>query len=148
MLLIVDGHSSRLNPALLMHSLCEDVTVLNLPSHLTDILQPNDSGVNKLMKCLLDRSLLQMLEAHVTVTNVILWKMIVDAMANSTMKNCIVKSFAHCGIFPTDRSRAVRLLDDEQPDTAYQRDSLIQFAIKQTTDKLQALDWVYIPPPT
>ena len=49
-LVIVDGHSSRVNPDMLMNCLYKDVIMLNLPSHLTHILQPNDSGVNRMTK--------------------------------------------------------------------------------------------------
>ena len=42
MLIIVDGHKSRLNGDLMFHCAVRSVVKLELPSHLTHLLQPND----------------------------------------------------------------------------------------------------------
>jgi len=138
-LLVVDGHNSRLNPDLLMHCLCEDVIVLNLPSHLTHLLQPNDAGVNRLLKCLLDEELLQHLEAKITVTQTVLAGMLIRCLNNSRMKMAIVQSYAHCGICPVDVSRAASLLADEAPSVALERDESVQMVLKLTKDHLDKL---------
>ena len=49
-LLVLDGHSSRLNANAMLRLACARVIVLCLPSHTTHVLQPLDSGVNKWFK--------------------------------------------------------------------------------------------------
>ena len=140
--MIVDGHSSRLNPSLLLHCICNDLVMLNLPSHLTHILQPNDAGVNKLMKDLLDELLVQHLEAKLPITPTILDTLIVNTLMNPRMKSCIIKSYAHCGIWPIDCSRGARNLADESPAQAVQRDEVALHAAelaKKHVNKLIAL---------
>jgi len=49
-LLVLDGHTSRLNANAMLRLACARVIVLCLPSHTTHVLQPLDSGVNKWFK--------------------------------------------------------------------------------------------------
>jgi hypothetical protein len=62
-LLVLDGHNSRINVDAMLTLAGHRVMVLCLPSHTTHVLQPLDSGVNKLLKQSLSDRLFDTLNA-------------------------------------------------------------------------------------
>ena len=114
-LLIIDGHSSRLQGDVLLNLAREDIIVYCLPSHTTHRTQPNDSGVNRSWKS----QLRQKLEWHVISGNEINFSVIARAAhdvhyeRDDTMKKSIINSFKHTGIEPLDISRIDTLVARE-----------------------------------
>lgn len=112
-LLIVDGHSSRLNVETLMTAALNNVFILCLPSHLTHLLQPNDSGLNKLFKKELYKRFGQACAYGIEQTFIQLTFHVLSALAHDNIPSAIKNSFRHCGIWPIDSGRIVHLLAKE-----------------------------------
>ena len=49
-LLLLDGHSSRLSLAVILACIKENITILIFPAHSSSVTQPNDRGVNGTFK--------------------------------------------------------------------------------------------------
>ena len=118
-LLIVDGHSSRLSVETLMTAALNNVHILCLPSHLTHLLQPNDSGLNKLFKSELYACLRLAASHKIPQTFVQLTFHILCALAHDNMPSSIRNSFRHCGIWPFDDSKIATLLEKESASPDY-----------------------------
>ena len=66
-ILITDGHNSRLNPEILLLFWKNKIIVVCLPSHLTHLLQSNDSGTNRAYKSALSKLLQEIYGSNGTV---------------------------------------------------------------------------------
>ncbi|KAJ6243321.1 tigger transposable element-derived protein [Anaeramoeba flamelloides] len=98
-LLILDGHSSRINfPALvLMRINCVDVVII--PSHSSHILQPLDVGVFHIFKSNLRKAKLNQDDNPFLTID--------ECLIQSTTKKKIIGAFKKCGLFPLDLSKVI-----------------------------------------
>jgi hypothetical protein len=112
-LLIVDGHNSRLNPHMLVDAVFNHVVVLCLPSHLTHLLQPNDSGYNKAFKSNLSNITKERFCNQEVFSRLTLAQAATEALAHRNMPDAIRHSFEHCGIFPFNRGKVDAMIASE-----------------------------------
>lgn len=102
-LLIYDGHSSHVNPEIIKEALENSVTILKLPPHTTDILQPLDVAVNKSLKDRWDDKLVKWQRANPRKripkqVFVGILKQVLD----ETPKSVVINGFKKTGIFDKD----------------------------------------------
>ena len=138
-LLVVDGHCSRLNPDLLFHCAVNQVVVLELPSHLTHLLQPNDAVVNRLIKDVVRERFQLLIAAGVSPSNVQLAGMVLEALQSNKMRAAVLASWKHCGLCPIDESKAASLVKNERVADALASDTSIQFVtytLRQAIEQL------------
>ena len=112
-LLIIDGHSSRLNPSTVLTAACNDIVLFCLPSHMTHLLQPNDCAFNKVVKDNLQRHITTMLEAREDISCGELAAMTCKSISEENIPRSIIHSFRHTGICPIDPLRMSSLLQNE-----------------------------------
>ena len=136
-LLVVDGHCSRLNVDLLFHCTVNGVTVFELPIHLTHLLQPNDAVVNRYMKDVIRCKFQECIAALILPTRVQLACFVLEALLSDAMKNAIVVSWRHCGLWELDPTRAAYLIKDEVISSALGNDERVAFVIKQVEDTVK-----------
>jgi hypothetical protein len=82
-LLLLDGHGSRLNVSTLLTAVSQKVHILCLPSHLTHILQPNDATLNRTFKDLLQSYIVEFFELDHMITMADLSWMCVTALQSN-----------------------------------------------------------------
>jgi sialic acid synthase SpsE len=106
LLLIVDGHRSHLGFDFIQNAREANVSVVKLPSHTTDLLQPLDVSRFKVLKTSWDNALVsyqrRMKFCHVSkaeTANILcsIWK-------SSLSQATIQAGFRKAGIYPLDRS--------------------------------------------
>jgi hypothetical protein len=100
---------------MLLEALCNDIHVLCLPSHLTHLLQPNDSGYNKAIKDNLTKLLCEDIQNEVRITRTTIANIVLDSIHASNIKRAICASFAHCGIFPFNPNKQYDMIQSELP---------------------------------
>lgn len=134
-LILLDGHNSRLNFNLLMSLAVRNVYLLELPSHLTHLLQPNDSGVNKVLKDELRDQHSRMVSAGLVENRTDITCFVLEALSQKRMKRAIINSWRHCGCWPVDASRVETLLKNERHADKYVN-SLEMKAVVEALDKV------------
>jgi hypothetical protein len=139
-LLIVDGHNSRLNSDTMFTAAINRVIVLVGPSQLTNAWQPNDAGINKSFKENLKRLVAKHVEAKQQLSNSDIGIMISNALKMKNMKASIVNSYRHVGIEPFDRLQMARMINDEKPDSESLNDPTVRLAVQLCQDHLNTLD--------
>lgn len=141
-ILIVDGHSSRLDVETMWQAAVNQVCIVALPSHLTHLLQPNDAGVNKSVKSLLGKHGLDQLhefDLDVNMTDVAC--IVVKALNDPSLRKTIVNSFRSCGVWPLNKSAVETLIRRESVSMDVQSDPHVQGAVellKDYTDRYYA----------
>ena len=65
--------------------------------------------------------------------------MICESMQCRSMPACIRNSFAHCGMYPVDRSVPIGLLAAGRPDVSIERDPMTKHVRELVTDKFTEL---------
>ena len=113
-LLILDGHSSRLNVITLLTAAKHRVHILCLPSHLTHILQPNDAVLNRTFKDYLQDEITGFFEADVTMTSGDVSAACVKALQKD-FSSAICSSFRSTGIWPVKQDAALSRIRQEKP---------------------------------
>ena len=139
-LLIVDGHNSRLNTDTMFTAAINRLVVLVGPSQLTNAWQANDAGINKSFKENLKRLVAPHIEAKQQLSNSDVGLMISNALKEKNMKSSIINSYRHVGVEPFDRLRMERMIADEKPDQESLNDPAIRLAVQLCQDHLNTLD--------
>lgn len=136
-LLIVDGHSSRLNPTTVLTAACHNIILLCLPSHMTHLLQPNDCFFNKTVKDNLQHRIVQLVEVREEITRGELAAMVSESILEKNISPSIVQSFKHTGICPFDSLRMTEMLGRESVQPFPDEDqSLIDIVVNLTQEEL------------
>ena len=113
-ILLLDGHGSR-NNAAVMHSFKEaHIDVVIFPPHMTHIMQPFDRVIARPLKDCLSRIAREMindcpddLQDSVPIMRAVQVRSLIDACrVATTAHNCQV-AFAECGLYPYDPSRVL-----------------------------------------
>ena len=139
-LLILDVHSSRMDPDTLLTAACNCVIVLCGPSNLTNAWQPNDAGTNKGFKENLREVIAPHVEAKLPVSASDLAVSICDALLKLNMPKAIINSFRHIGIYPLDQSKIEEMIKNECANDALYENPIVQAAFALTSEKLESLE--------
>lgn len=114
--LIFDGHLTHLDVETAIYAKNNEVTIIKLPAHTTDVLQPLDKTCFKSLKYAWDQNILQWYRSNQR-------KMVKSEFVNILCKvwhagftsNNVIKGFKSIGIFPCDRNKySVSRLDPEK----------------------------------
>ena len=141
-LLLVDGHSSRMDPSTMFTAALNHIVVLVGPSHLTHAWQPNDAGVNKAFKANIRHCLSEHLTAQNEISNADLTFFTIKSLKEDNMKTAIVNSFRYVGVEPLDRLRMATMIENEKPDEALLRDPKFVLAIDMTKEHLSHCNYL------
>lgn len=106
LLLIFDGHTSHLEPQTIERAIKEKVTIIKLPSHTTDLLQPLDKCVFRPLKSAWNQKLIEwqrmnqrkMTKPEFVDTLCAIWN---EALSAENIK----KGFESTGIYPINREK-------------------------------------------
>lgn len=105
LLLVVDGHVSHLDVATLRIAQNERITILKLPSHATDTLQPLDRTCFKTLKYEFDVALLEWYRKNQRkATKAEFAALIIDVWHRGITPENIVSGFCSTGLFPPNRN--------------------------------------------
>ena len=106
-LMVFDGHSSHLSYKLVKEARDEGITILKLPSHTTDRLQPLDLTVYKPLKTIWDKKIAeynsQNLATKISKSEFI--ELVGNTWPEVFSKSNILAGFRKSGIYPLDRSK-------------------------------------------
>ena len=102
----MDGHDSHVSIDVIQLTRDNDVHLLCLPAHTTDILQPLDIGVLKLFKSNFSKVCTKYLAAHPgrVITSDKLASLVAEAWPHSFTALNIMSGFKKCGIYPINPS--------------------------------------------
>ena len=128
-LLLVDGHSSRMDASTMFTAASNRILVLVGPSHLTQAWQPNDAGVNKAFKANMRHCLSEHLAARNEISNADLTFFTIKSLKEENMKTVIVNSFCYVCVEPLDHLRMARMIENERPDESLLRDPKFVLAV-------------------
>lgn len=105
LLLLLDGHLSHLDTRTLEFALQEGITILKLPSHTTDVLQPLDKACFYALKTDWDNTQTEFqMKNHRKMTKLEFVSEIV-ALFDRTNSQHAVKGFRSAGIYPFNRGK-------------------------------------------
>ena len=140
-LLMIDGHSSRMDSKIMFTAALNRIIVFMGPSQLTHAWQANDCGTNRKFKLLLAESI----ERHVTaklafsIPDVSLH--IIKSLCHPDMAIAIRNSFRHVGVSPFDRGKISKMIAKEQPKVSLlDTDERLAIAVSLASDELAKLD--------
>ena len=139
-LLMVDGHNSRLNADTIFTAAVNRVVILVGPSQLTNAWQANDSGINKSFKENLKRLVAPHIEAKQQLSNSDIGIMILQAMKEGNMVRSILNSYRHVGVEPFDPLMMTKMIANEKPDEKSLEDPAVVLAVQMCKDHLEKLD--------
>ena len=140
-LLIVDGHSSHINPTTSLTAACHDVILLCLPSHMTHLLQPNDCALNKTMKDNLQAMVTSLVESQEEVSSGELAHMTAESLKSPNISRSIIHSFRHTGICPYEPLQMSVLLKNENVKPLLnESEKIVDEVVKLTKDHLSTFD--------
>lgn len=101
LLLILDGHTTHLSVDVLSHAVRENITILKLPPHTTETLQPLDKACFKPFKDQWNHELhTWQRQNQRKITRAELVDLVCKIWHRSITKTAIIKGFASTGIFP------------------------------------------------
>ena len=107
-LLILDGHSSRINSAALHYLSSHQIDVIILPSHTSHITQPFDVGIAGILKCHFKKKILQFLResevVHISSDSMRLMAVmaLLEALGSALTPSNQMRAFEATGIVPFD----------------------------------------------
>jgi hypothetical protein len=92
-----------------------NIIMLCLPSHLTHLLLPNDSGFNKAFKHNFDQlGILSHIEGNIPINLTEISRACVKALEQPNIPKAIINSYAHCGLWPLDPLKGIKLIASEK----------------------------------
>jgi hypothetical protein len=97
-LVIADGHTSRNNPELLQVCAENNIDLVILPSHLSHIIQPNDSFVNAVFKNSVRNNDNVSISLDAKEKKINFMERIKEACSKSLINTTICESWKSCGI--------------------------------------------------
>ena len=123
LLLIYDGHLSHLSYEIISFALRENVTIIKLPSHTTDVLQPLDKTCFRPMKVAWDKALLKwQRENSRAMSKADFADLLSSAWHDGIKCESIVSGFLSTGIYPYNRSKyPVSRLNPEKLEAYHQQ---------------------------
>ena len=107
-LLIVDGHASHTSLDVVERAISEEITILKLPPHCTDLLQPLDVSVFKPLKDYYDQELTTEVHkdrAKNAVNHSQFVNIVCSAYPRGLSESNVKSGFRATGIYPLDKSK-------------------------------------------
>jgi len=139
-LVLVDGHSSRLNATTVLTA-CHHIHLLCLPSHMTHLLQPNDCYFNKIVKDNIQCEITEMVEVRENICLGELAFMTVKSLNYENIPQSILDSFKHTGVSPFDSLKMTTLLAKETvPPFDYEDECVILTTVSLAQEELAKKD--------
>lgn len=116
LLMILDGHLSHLSYETVKLAMKERVTLLKLPPHTTDLLQPLDKTCFRPFKIEWDKSLVKWQQANQRpMSKADFSDLLCSVWHKGITSETIVSGFLSCGIFPINRNKyPVKRLNPEK----------------------------------
>jgi hypothetical protein len=105
LLVILDGHITHLSSMVVERAIAENITILKLPSHTTDLLQPLDRTVFKPIKTDWEHELIDWQMNNNRQLTKAEFSQIVCKVWRKVQTENIVKGFATMGIYPLNPSK-------------------------------------------
>ncbi|KAE8745692.1 hypothetical protein FOCC_FOCC007576 [Frankliniella occidentalis] len=106
LILVLDGHVSHLDMKVINKAKEENITILKLPSHTTDLLQPLDRACFAPFKTKYDSSLMTwQRENQRTLTKCEFVNLVCSVWREGISALNIISGFKACGISPVDRNK-------------------------------------------
>lgn len=108
--LIYDGHSSHISVRIIQEAISNNITLIKLPSHLTDMIQPLDKCVFGPVKTFWEKKLVNFGRKNMgkgtgRLTKSQFVEMLGDVWIQAMKSSNIISGFRSCGIFPVDKSK-------------------------------------------
>lgn len=108
--LIFDGHTSHMSVRIIEAAVANNITLVKLPSHLTDMLQPLDKCVFGPVKKLWEKHLIafgkkQMGKGTGRLTKQEFVEMLGEVWPEAMKSTNVISGFRSCGLFPVDKDR-------------------------------------------
>lgn len=108
--LLYDGHSSHISVRIIEAAIENKITLIKLPSHLTDMLQPLDKCVFGPVKTCWEKKLIsfgkrQMGKGTGSLSKSDFVEMLGEVWSVALKKSNIIAGFKSCGIFPADKTK-------------------------------------------
>ena len=104
-LMVFDGHSTHLTSRVVMKAKGEDITIIKLPPHTTDRLQPLDVCCFKPLKVQWDKAIAKWNTEHkaVRLTKAAFVELVGNVWSSAFSIRNIKKSFEKTGLYPVNR---------------------------------------------
>ncbi|KAJ8914133.1 hypothetical protein NQ315_016211, partial [Exocentrus adspersus] len=108
--LIYDGHASHISVRIVEEAMSNNITLIKLPSHLTDMLQPLDKCVFGPVKTFWEKKLIafgkkQMGKGTGRLSKPEFVELLAEVWTHAIKPTNIVSGFRSCGIFPVDKTK-------------------------------------------
>lgn len=108
--LIYDGHASHISVRIVEEAISNNITLIRLPSHLTDMLQPLDKCVFGPVKTFWEKKLIaygkkQMGKGTGRLSKMELVTLLAEVWTHAIKPTNIISGFKNCGIFPVDKTK-------------------------------------------
>ena len=114
-------------------------STLSSITHLTHLLQPNDTGFNKAFKDNFTKQLGQLVSNEIDLSRSELAELCVNALYQDNIKKAVKNSFKHCGIEPLDTSKQIKMILSEHPNTNEQ-DPLLEQVVELVSSRYAVKD--------
>lgn len=142
--LIYDGHASHISVRIIEAAIESKITLIKLPSHLTDMLQPLDKCVFGPVKTSWEKKLIsfgkrQMGKGTGRLSKSDFVEMLGEVWTVAIKKSNILAGFKSCGIFPVDKTKF--------PRDAFRREELEAYLQKHPNPPLEPQNLLLQPNP-
>lgn len=126
--LLYDGHASHISVRIVEEAILNNITLIKLPSHLTDMLQPLDKCVFGPVKTFWEKKLIcfgkkQMGKGTGRLSKAEFVELLAEVWAQAIKPSNIISGFKSCGIFPVDKTKF--------PESAFRKQELEDYLHKQ-----------------
>jgi hypothetical protein len=131
-LLLIDGHKSRIQPALMQALLHRGVILLCSPSHTTHLVQPNDANFNAHVHRAVDSYISQVFEANLVPSAETFANALIEGLQHESFPQVIKNSWAHVGAWPPDAGKRLKVMVRENIVKRTEASTSLEIAIQVT----------------